>query len=52
MKGLKFIYLVFSDLEGYPGTDPWQQVIKKGPGEPEIALEAAVIQAQDLVEFP
>ncbi len=39
----------------YPGTDPRQQVAKQGPGEPEAALEAAVIQAQlqeNVVGFP
>ncbi len=38
---------VFSILKGYPGSKPWQ-----GPGEPEVALEVAVIQAQQVVEFP
>ncbi len=52
IKGLKFTYLIFSILEGYPGTDPWQQVVKQGPGEPAVALEVAVIQAQKMVEFP
>ncbi len=46
-----FIYLVFSIMGGYPGTDLWQHVVKQGPGEPEAALEVAVIQAQQVVEF-
>ncbi len=46
MKPLKFIYTVFSILEGYPGTNPRQQVAKQGPGEPEVAQGAAVIRAQ------
>ncbi len=55
MKGLKFIYPVFSIQEGCPGPDPRQQAIKQGPGEPEVVLEANVIQAQlqeKVVEFP
>ncbi len=39
MTQLKFIYLPHI----YPGTDPRQQVVKKGPGEPEVVLDAAVI---------
>ncbi len=55
MMRLKFIYPVCSILEGYPGTDPGQQVIKRGPCDPDIWQEVAVIQVQLLkkvVEFP
>ncbi len=36
------------------GTNPWQHVIKLGPDEREVALEAVIIQVQHLekvVEF-
>ncbi len=47
-----FMYLIFSVLGGNPCTHPRQQVITQGPSEPEVALEAAVIPAQQVGEFP
>ncbi len=33
------VYVSCILLEGYLGTDPQQQVVKLGPGEPEVAPE-------------
>ncbi len=49
MKCLKFIYPVFSTLQGYPGTNSQKQVIKQGRGESEVVL---VQLLEKVKEFP
>ncbi len=57
VEGLKFVYqyLYSASLRNILTPEPQQQVIKQGPGEPEVEVEAAVIQAQlqqKVMEFP